>query len=265
MKISIRAGMRPVRGSTVNPLRWAIERASELGIDGLELMTRADRGQMAWDIKPEARQEIKALCAQYKVAILSLSADWAWAYAMFFPGYREWGRKGVDLMAGDAQLAQELGAHTILMHFGSAKGTWDEAKAMLKDIANAGEQYGVRFGFEANIWGNTTGFGKTDTLLRMVDEVGSPNFGVYLHNAWPRGQGGGGGDPLDQEIAQCGTKLVQSMHSSILTDGNVIIDWQKTVAAMKKYFPDGAYTFEIPWEVAAENKKIVDEALAKYW
>ena len=55
------------------------------------------------------------------------------------------------------------------------------------------------------------------------------------------------------------------MPSSSLLDGRVQIDWPKTFAAMKKHWPDGAYTFEVPWETAAENKKVLDEAIAKYW
>ena len=116
------------------------------------------------------------------------------------------------------------------------------------------------FGFEANIWAATTGFGELDSLLRMVDEVGSPHFGVYLHNAWPTG-----GLPLQEEIAKVGDRLVQAMHSSSLVSGQVEIDFDKTFAAMKKNFSDGAYTFEIPWEDAEANKKLIDEMVAKYW
>jgi hypothetical protein len=34
---------------------------------------------------------------------------------------------------------------------------------------------------------------------------------------------------------------------------------------MKKYFTGGMYTFEIGWEHAEENKKVIDEMIAKYW
>ena len=34
---------------------------------------------------------------------------------------------------------------------------------------------------------------------------------------------------------------------------------------MKENFSDGAYTFEIPWEDAEANKKLIDEMVAKYW
>lgn len=259
MKISIRASMQRMRGSDAHPLRWAFEQGSQLGYDGLELCMRADRNGFVTFLSDEVRQGVVALSQEFNMPIYSLSADWAWAYAVFNPTYKEWGR-GVEFLAEDAKLAQQLGAHTILVHFATSKGSWEDCKALLKDVASAGEQYGVRFGYEANIWASTTGFGELDSLLRMVDEVGSPYFGVYLHNAWPRG-----GLPLHEEIARCGERLVQAMHSSSLVSGGVEIDWPKAFAVMKRFFPDGAYTFEVPWEEAAENKKIIDEALAQYW
>jgi len=259
MKISIRAHLQPVRGSDAHPLQWAFERGKELGYDGLELCMRADRNGFVTAMRPEWRSGIAELSRQYNMPIYSLSGDWAWAYAVFNPTYKEWGQ-GIGFLAKDAELAKELGAHTILVHFATSQGSWEDCKALLKDVAAAGKQYGVRFGYEANIWAATTGFGGMDSLIRMVDEVGSPHFGVYLHNAWPRG-----GEPLQQEIERCGERLVQAMHSSSLVSGGVEIDWPKTFAAMKKHFADGVYTFEVPWEEAEANKKIIDEAVARYW
>jgi len=259
MNISIRAAMRRVRGSDAHPLKWAFERGSELGFDGLELCMRADRNGFVTFLTDEIRQGIKALSKQYDMLIYSLSADWAWAYAIFSPEYKDWAR-GVEYLAEDAKLAKELGAHTILVHFATAKGSWEDCRALLRDVAAAGEEQGVVFGYEANIWAGTTGFGGMDSLLRMVDEVGSPNFGVYLHNAWPRG-----GSPLQDEIEQAGERLVQAMHSSSLTSGQVEIDFAKAFDAMRTHFPNGAYTFEVPWEEAEANKKVLDEMVAKYW
>ncbi|MEA3344815.1 MAG: hypothetical protein U9Q78_00975 [Chloroflexota bacterium] len=128
-----------------------------------------------------------------------------------------------------------------------------------KDVATAGEENGVVFGYEANIWERTE-LGGFEGLLRMVDEVGSPHFGVYLHNAYPRA-----GLPLHEEVEKAGESLVKAMHSSSLVSGRVEIDFEKAFAAMKKYFTDGVYTFEIPWEEAEENKKLIDEMMAKYW
>ena len=258
MKISIRATMRPVRGSDVHPLKWAFERGSELGFDGLELCMGANRNSFVGFWTDEMRASTVALCAEYDMPIFSLSSDWAWAYATFFPDLKDWGR-GVEFLAQDAKLAQELGAHTILMHFATSKGSWEDCKAMLVDVAAAGEEYGVVFGYEANIW-SIIDLGGYEGLLRMADEVASPYFGVYLHNAYPRS-----GLPLHEEVEGAGDRLVQAMHSSSLTSGQVEIDFQEAFAAIKERFAGGAYTFEVPWEVAEENKKLIDEMVAKYW
>jgi sugar phosphate isomerase/epimerase len=259
IEISIRAAMQRVRGSDEHPLRWAFERGSALGFDGLELCMRADRNAFVTFLSDDVRGGIKELCDEYDMTVPSLSSDWAWAYALFHPTYTEWA-KGVEYLAEDARLAHEIGAHTILVHFATSQGSWEDCKALLRDVAAAGEQYGVTFGYEANIWASTTGFGGLNSLLRMVDEVGSPHFGVYLHNAYPRG-----GLPLYEEIEKAGEHLVQSMHSSSLVDGEVKIDWPKAFAAMKEHFDGGAYTFEVPWDEAEENKRAIDEAIARYW
>jgi L-ribulose-5-phosphate 3-epimerase UlaE len=258
IKISIRASMQPVRGSDVHPLKWAFEKGSALGYDGLELCLGANRNSFVSFWTDEIKEGAKALCAEYDMPIFSLSSDWAWSYAVFFPDLKEWGR-GVEYLAEDARLARELGARTILMHFATSKGSWEECKAALKDVAAAGQEQGVVFGYEANIW-TLTDLGGFDGLLRMADEVASPYFGVYLHNAYPRS-----GLPLYTEVERAGQRLVQAMHSSSLTSGQVEIDFAQAFAAMKRNFADGAYTFEIPWEAAQENKALIDEMIARYW
>ncbi len=260
MKVSIRASLRPVRGSDVHPLKWAFEEGSRLGFDGLELCMEA--GAWSFDLAGSWTDElidgIKELCRQYNMSIYSLSSDWAWAYASFFPELKGWGR-GVELIANDAKLARELGAHTILMHFATSKGSWEDCRSLLKDVASVGEETGVALGYEANIW-ERLGFGGLDSICRMTDEVGSSHFGVYLHNAYPRA-----GLPLHEEVAEAGKRLVKTMHSSSLVSGRVDIDFEKAFDAMKTYFSDGVYTFEISWQEAEENKKLLDEMMARYW
>ena len=260
MKVSIRASMKPVRGSDVHPLKWAFEEGSKLGFDGLELCMQA--GSWSFDLagtwSKESVESVKSLCEQYKMEIYSLSSDWAWTYASFFPQFKGWGR-GVELIADDAKLAKALGAHTILMHFATSKGSWEDCKALLKDVAVAGEETGIALGYEANIW-ERLGFGGLDSLCHMTDEVGSSYFGVYLHNAYPCG-----GLPLHEEVEMSGKRLVKAMHSSSLLSGRVEIDFEKAFAVMKTYFSEGIYTFEVPWEEAEQNKKLLDEMIAKYW
>ena len=258
MKISIRASMEPVRGSNVHPLRWAFERGSALGFDGLELCLGASNTSFSTHWTDEWKQGARALIQEFRMPIFSLSSDWAWAYATFYPDLRRW-KDGAGFLEEDAKLAHELGAHTILMHFATAKGSWADCKAAIRDVAAAGAEHGVVFGYEANIWNliNLGGFGG---LLRMTDEVASPHFGVYLHNAYP-----GSGLPLHEEVEQTGKRLVQAMHSSSLVTGQVQIDYPKAFAAMKATFADGAYTFEVPWAVAEDNKKLIDAMVARYW
>jgi sugar phosphate isomerase/epimerase len=257
MKTSIRASMRWTWGSDVHPLKWAFEEGSRLGFDGLELCLGADQISFATRWSQDMKEGANALSKEHGVSVLSLSSDWAWAYALFFPDFKDWG-KGAEFIAEDAKLAKDLGASSILMHFGTSKGSWDNCKAALKDVAAAGEENSVVFGYEANIWERTL-LGGFDGLIRMVDEVGSPNFGVYLHNAYPRA-----GLPLHEEVEKAGERLVPAMHSSDLTSGRIEIDYQKAFAAMKKYFAGGAYTFEVSWDVAEANKKVIDEMIAKY-
>jgi sugar phosphate isomerase/epimerase len=258
MKTAMRAAVRPVRGSDAHPLEWAFQEAAKLGFDGLELILRANRWGMAGSWTEQWKAGAKSLMDQYDVQISSLCAGWAWAYAAIFPALSDWDR-GLELIGEDAKLARELGADTILIHFGTSSGSWEECRDLLRGVAAAGEENGVAFGFEANIWENT-GKGDFQDLLRMVDEVGSDYFGVYLHNGYPRA-----GLPLHEEIEAAGDRLVKSMHSSLLTTGQVEIDFEKAFAAMKKYFAGGMYTFEIAWEHAEENKKVIDEMIAKYW
>ena len=260
MKVSIRASLRPVRGSDDHPLKWAFEEGSKLGFDGLELCMEA--GSWSFNLAGSWTKElidgVRELCQQYNMSIYSLSSDWAWTYASFFPELKGWGR-GVELIADDAKLAKELGAHTILVHFADSKGSWEDCRGLLKDVAAAGEETGVMLGYEANIW-ERLGYGGLDSLCRMTDEVGSPYFGVYLHNAYPRA-----GLPLHEEMEKSGERLVKAMHSSDLTSGRVEIDFEKASSAMKTHFPDGAYTFEVSWQQAEENKKLLDAMIARYW
>jgi sugar phosphate isomerase/epimerase len=250
--------MRRVRGSDVHPLKWAFEEGSRLGFGGLELCLIADRSSFSTHWADELNEETRALSAEVGLSIFSLCTDWAGSYCVFFPDYKDWG-KGIEFIAEDAKLAKGLGVRTTLMHFASSKGSWAECRALLKDVAAAGEENGVVFGYEANIWARNESLGGYDGLIRMVDEIASPYFGVYLHNSYPRA-----GLPLQEEVEKAGDRLVQAMHSSDLTSGRVEIDFEKAMPALKKYFADGAYTFEVSWDVAEANKKAIDEALAKY-
>ena len=60
-------------------------------------------------------------------------------------------------------------------------------------------------------------------------------------------------------------RMVKAMHSSDLTSGRVEIDWAKAIPVLRENFADGAYVFEVGWDRVAASKKIVDDAIARYW
>ena len=260
MDITIRASLRVERGMTDHPLKWAFVQGSELGFNGLELCLTGGSYQFvtssAWT--QEWKDGVKEMCEQYNMGIQSMSSDWAWTYGSFFPELKDWDR-ALRHIEGDAKLAAELGAHTILVHFGRAQGSKEEQMAVLGDIAKVGEENGVAFGFEANIWSNT-GQGSYQDLLDAAGELDSPGFGIYLHNGYPRA-----GLPLHEEVIAAGDRIVKAMHSSDLTSDRVEIDWEKAIPVLRENFADGAYVFEVGWDRVAASKKIVDDAIAKYW
>ena len=118
---------------------------------------------------------------EHGVQVPSVFSYCAWTHALFFPDFKDWD-KGVEFIVEDAKLVKDLGAASILMHFGTTRGSWGNCKAALMDVAAACEENGVVFGYEANIWERTELSG-VDGLIRMLNEVGTPCFGVYLDNA----------------------------------------------------------------------------------
>ena len=258
MDVSIRIAMDTGRDG-VTPPTAALEAVAKMGFDGIELCLEASawRFALAASYGDETIADLVSCTQRLGLKIFSLSSDWTWAYASFFPPLSRWGR-GIELIADDARLAQKLGADTMLIHFATSKGSWEDCKALCKEVAAIGEETGVRLGYEANIW-ERLGFGGLDSLNRMADEVGSKGFGVYLHNSYPRA-----GLPLEQELALAGPRLVRCMHSSPLVDGRVQIDWAKAWPAIQSYLPDCVYTFEVDLERVEPSKRVVDEIIRQY-
>jgi hypothetical protein len=262
VKTSIRASLRHQRDSEDHPLKWAFDEASTMGFDGLEICMNAGgtRPTMAGVWPDEQIQGTKDLCKQHGMSIFSLSADWAWGFSGFFPTLRGWQGRGVELMEEDAKLANDLGAEAILIHFGTSTGSWEECRALLEPIAKAGEKHKVKMAYEASIWGRL-GLGEMETLTKMVDEVGSEWFGVYLHNWYPRR-----GGTMEQEIVEAGSqRLVNPFHFGTVDPVSAEIDWPKASAAVKEHLPGMIATFEISWDVAAANKKRLDEIAKEYF
>ena len=194
MKVSLRAGFR--RDDPVSPLDGVLRDCREMGYDGIELMLdprspfvssggRGSRGPWSSEsLSPEVREQLRASAGRHGMAIATLSADWAWGYAQYNPRLSQWER-GVELLRADVGLAADLGAHAILIHVGESQGSWEEMKRILSPVVEEGARREVKIGFEAGIFART-GLGGLDALIRLVDELNTPWFGVYEHCYWPR-------------------------------------------------------------------------------
>ena len=178
------------------------------------------------------RAELKAAAEANGLEIPTLSSDWAWGYSEFHPTLSTWGR-GTELIVEDARLAADLGAKSILIHFGVSTGNWDQAKGILKEAAAEAEKVGVVLGFEGSIWFRA-GLGGQETLVRMVDEIASPGLKIYVH---PHG------DTAAQvrDIEEVGDRIC-ALHASALDPS---VDYAQVFAALKKVNYDWYWCFEV--------------------
>jgi len=249
VKVSIRVGFRP--GNPANPLEAALQDCKELGYDGVELMLSpnypyevtlpwAQRGHWSAESLAEAqRAAIRASSERLGVAIPTVSSDWAWQYALFNPRLDQWDR-GVELLRADVDLCADLGGQAMLMHVGESKGSWAEIRSIVERVVARGQERRVKIGFEAGIFART-GLGGLPELIRLVDEVASPWFGVYEHCYWPRGT-----QQPHEEIALVGKRMV-ALHSSY---PSVQVDYARMRQALAEVGYDWYWCFEVPWDQA---------------
>ncbi len=243
MKVGLRVGMRA--DDPVNPLDGVLKDVKAMGYDGIELMlnTQYSLGQRGpWsseEITPDMRAQFRDSAKAHGVEIATLSSDWAWGYARFCPRLSMWDR-GTEILKADVDLAGDLGAKVVLMHVGTSKGSWSEIKGIVRGVVESGAKRQVRVAFEAGIFART-GLGGLDSLVRLVDEIGSPWFGVYEHCYWPRGTV----QPHD-EIALAGRRI-KCLHSSALS---VQVDYDKMIGALRGAGYDYYWVFEVPWDQA---------------
>jgi sugar phosphate isomerase/epimerase len=250
VKVSIRVGMRP--NDPVSPLDGVLAECAGMGYDGIELMLSpnypyrvtlpwANRGEWSAEgVSAEQREAIRQSAQRHGVEIATVSSDWAWQYSQFGARLSQWER-GIELLKGDVNLAADLGARAMLMHVGESKGSWAEIRRIVEQTVAEGERRRVRIGFEAGIFART-GLGGLPELIRLVDEVGSPHFGVYEHCYWPRGEA-----QPHEEIALVGQRMV-ALHSSF---PSVQVDYRKMLGALREVGYDWYWCFEVPWEQAA--------------
>ncbi|TAK25012.1 MAG: sugar phosphate isomerase/epimerase [Chloroflexota bacterium] len=249
MKVSIRVGFRA--NDPVNPLDSALRECKEIGYDGIELMLSpnypyqvslpwAQRGPWAAEsVSSVQRDSIRQSIARHGIEVATASSDWAWQYASFSGRLSQWDR-GVELLKADVDLAADLGAKAILIHVGESQGTWAEIRSIVSRVVERGEKRRLKIGFEAGIFART-GLGGLPELIKLVDEIGSPWFGVYEHCYWPRGE-----QQPHEEIALVGKRMV-ALHSSM---PNIQVDYRKMLAALGEVGYDWMWTFEVGWDQA---------------
>ncbi len=248
------------------PIEMVFGRIAELGYDGVEICTLPDdsfgaipwmgkrrrRGLWAEDLGKADRVQLRKTADFLGLEISSLSTAWAWPYSELNP-IEHWGR-GIEILKKDIQLAADLGAGVILMHMGATKGTWDQIKAIFCELAVEAEKYGVRLGYESNLW-HRLGLGEIDTLLEMQEEIGSTYLGVYHHSRYPRA-----GLPPQKEIRLIGDRLV-GVHSGAIDRA---IDYESYFRALKDVGYDGHWVFEVKGESIIESKRAWDKLMARY-
>ncbi len=248
MKLSVRESAYRASPSEL-PLEQAFADLARMGYQGVELSTIPDReargvrqrrGVWAGMMDSSKRAQLKAAAAAHGLEIPTLSSDWAWGYSEFHPTLDGWGR-GLELIVDDARLAADLGARAILIHFGVSTGTWDQAKSILKEAAAEAEKCNVVLGFEGSIWFRV-GLGGQETLVRMVDEIASPAFRIYVH---PHG------DTASQvrAIDEVGDRIC-ALHASAL---NPAVDYGQVFAALQRAGYDWYWCFEVGQDLFASS------------
>jgi sugar phosphate isomerase/epimerase len=240
MKLSVREGTFKA-SPTELPLERGFVELARLGYQGVELSTIPDRehrgyrqrrGIWAGMLDKEKRRTIRSAATAAGIEIPTLSSDWAWGYSEFHPTLSGW-RRGTELLIEDARLAADLGARSVLIHFGISTGTWDQAKGILTEVAAEAARVGVIMGVEGSIW-YRSGLGGQDTLVRMVDEVASPGLAIYVH---PHG------DTAHQvrDVEEVGDRIC-ALHASAL---DPTVDYGQVFAALKRAKYDWYWCFEV--------------------
>src|SRR5919204_1137188 len=251
MKVSLRVGMRP--NDPVSPLDGAMRELKEMGYDGIELMLspnyphtitnpRTSRGPWASEgVSPAQREAIRKSARAHAVETATASSDWAWQYAQFNPTLAQW-QRGIEILKADVNLAADLGAKAMLMHVGESTGGWAEIRRIVEQTVAESERRELKIGFEAGIFART-GLGGLPELIKLVDELGSPWFGVYEHCYWPRGE-----MQPHEEIRLVGPRMV-ALHSSY---PSVQVDYGRMLAALREAGYDWYWCFEVGQDRARE-------------
>ena len=253
MRISIRStyGITDLRASISKDM----ETARSAGYEALELCVMGGDAPRGWadDIQSADIDHILAEGERTGVPVTSLSSDWVWGYTADERSLSDW-EDGVAGLAKDAQLARQLGAGYILCHLGTSRGTWQEGKDILRRAGDAAAVEGIRFGFEASLF-RRSNLGKFDDLLRMLDELDHPAMGAYDHCHYPRM-----GSPAHEQVEAIGGRMY-GYHSSLLTPETT--DYARLFAALDAVDYEGDWVFEIEWQHAEQQCRLLKELMAQ--
>ncbi|RJS85583.1 sugar phosphate isomerase/epimerase [Candidatus Bathyarchaeota archaeon] len=235
-----------------------LETAYKAGFDGVEITTPYPLSK--WLSESEIYKMVKSL-EDYGLEAPSLSADWMWVYSIYHRRFNDWLRCGLaaNFLEGELKFAEKLNVKVILLHLGSSMGSWAEAKKILTELSELAGKYRIKLGFESNSW-PYTGLGDIRSLVRMVDEIKSKWFGVYLH--YSDGNSKTSDLAPHEEIELVGERIV-CLHSSGISF-NTQIDYEKLLRALKKYY-NWYWIFEVPKETFKRNLMAIRHLLKMYW
>ncbi|WP_177994628.1 sugar phosphate isomerase/epimerase family protein [Victivallis lenta] len=184
-------------------------------------------------------------------------------------------RHHIDSLKEQIELFAVLGVRAMVLHSGGRKAraagwTAEQTQAVaLESFRELGEQaakFGVTICLE-NMYGENyelqPAYSSAD-LLRIIDRIGSPQFGICLdtgHLALSKAE------PHDVFIRNCG-KTLKALHIAdnfgVKDDhrlpyiGNSV-DWVKTAAALRETGYDGLINFEIPGERGCPRPVLEDK------
>ncbi len=225
------------------PLEWGFRRLAALGYDGVELRVVPDR--LAWgprartrgiwhtEYDDRGRASLRRLADDLALEIPSLACDWASGYSEYCDDLARWDGVALELFRHHIDLAADVGARVVLIHFGMARGTWDDVKSLLTQIAEHAERRDVVVGVEDNIW-HRTGLGDRDELRALVRNIGNRSLGVYVHLS---------GDVDDQaRIVAASRGVICGLHSGELDEAT---DYRPVLDALQDVEYDGHWCFEV--------------------
>lgn len=281
MKVAIRE-MSFLRFRKEYPLEPILKRAAEAGYNGVELSVLPPGGlskgvpYFGWftdaGIWPNAltrqeRTKLRETAESFKIEIPTLSLDYCHAYSIIDPT-ADVRKKAIELVNSSIKLASDLGSKLALIHFGSNPVVcpWDKVKESLSECTKMGEEHDVKLGFESNMWilpWNAAGYHTTmESLVKMVEEIGSDYFGIYHHSA------GVGLQPA-KEVEMLGDKLVCTHLPSFKPSLNTDVDMVSLFRALKKIGYDWYVVLEVlPYPYSfdksvLEGKKEYDKIMLK--